>query len=166
MKILSFEGTPAEFAQVEHIFAGGVATTGSAVKTSARSRGLSWHDYTAEQRYAIARRCLEQTTPEVKQALIGLARLDDFGHPQSLDDWAQDAEMLPDELCGHIAEMARGVRRATIELFGDATPVTAKGAAEVILKKEKEQDRPTYFGIGTEARKAMADLGILEEHVE
>lgn len=164
MKLVVFEGTPEEFARVEPM----LAKDGKArLVVTPGTKPRTWPELDDRQCYELARRALEKAPAHVRDVLAVLAEQIDLHEDDlGLEEWAEAAECLPEELCGYIAELGRGVGRAFIELFGYASaPESMKGGAYLILEKTARPGGKGY-GIRPPARQAMLELGLFEEEVE
>jgi len=132
MRAVLFEGTLEEFARVEAMFrAGGDPTLLTRSIVLPQGRPKTWPELDEEECHRLAARVLEQAPASLVDALSALAEGQDLVGDQTIEDWAQHAHRLPEELCGTLAELARCASRAFIELFGcDNAPQRVKGAAE------------------------------------
>ena len=137
MRAVLFEGTPEEFARVEAAFrAGGdpILLSGSIMLRQGRPK--TWPELDEEQRHRLALRVLEQAPARLVEALSALAESQDLIGDQTIEDWAHQADRLPEELAGMLAELARCASRAFIELYGcENAPQRVKGAADMLLQK-------------------------------
>jgi hypothetical protein len=161
MRAVLFEGTPEEFARVEAMFrAGGdpVVQTRSLVLPLGRPK--VWPELGEEHGYLLAWRALEMMPERVREALGSLAEVQSFHGDQTIDEWAEYAARLPQELCGYLAELARCASRAFIELFGcENAPQRVKGAADMLLQKVASKDG-ACFVIRPGLMRAIVELDV------
>ena len=106
MRAVLFEGTPEEFAKVEAMFrAGGDPTMQTRSIVLPRARPKTWPELGEEHGYQLARQALEMMPERVREALGSLAEVQAFHGDQTIEEWAEYAGRLPEELCGYVAEL-------------------------------------------------------------
>lgn len=166
MRAVLLEGTPEEFARVEAMFrAGGdqILQTRSIVLPRARPR--TWPELSEDHSHQLAGRALEMMPERVREALGHLAEVQAFHGDQTIEEWAEYAGELPQELCGYLAELARCASRAFIELFGcENAPQRVKGAADMLLQKVASKE-DACFVIRPGLMRALAELELIDHPV-
>jgi hypothetical protein len=163
MRAVLFEGTPEEFARVDAMFrAGGDPALQIRSIALPLSRPKAWPELGEEHCYQLAKRVLERAPASLVEALGTLAETQNLHGEQTIEAWASDANQLPDELCGMLAELGRCASRAFIELFGcERAPERVKGATGMLLEKIPS-DHGAYFAVRPGLMRAMAELDLLD----
>jgi hypothetical protein len=163
MRAVLFEGTPEEFASVEATFGAGAPPslqTRSSVLPQSRPR--AWPELGEEHCYQLAKRVLERAHSRVVEALRALADAQNLHGAQTIQAWADQADELPEELGGVLAELGRCASRGFIELFGcDRAPERVKGAAYMLLEKIPSEDG-AYFAVRPGLMRVMAGLDLID----
>jgi hypothetical protein len=113
----------------------------------AGARPRTWPELGEEHCYQLAKSVLERVHSRVVEALSALADAQNLHEAQTIQAWADQADELPEELGGVLAELGRCASRAFIELFGcDRAPERVKGAAYMLLEKIPSEDG-AYFAV-------------------
>jgi hypothetical protein len=163
MRAVLFEGTPEEFARVEAVFrAGGDPTMQTRSIVLPQSRPKAWPELGEEHCCQLAKRVLERAPESLVEALVALAEVQNLHGELTIEDWANYANRLPEELGGTLAELGRCASRAFIELFGCASaPERVRGAAYMLLEKIPSDDG-AYFAVRPGLMRAIAELDLLD----
>ena len=158
MKMLLFEGTPEEFAGVEHLFATG-APGSAAGSVLAFPKPQTWPELDEGQLYKVAKAAMGRMSEKARAALVTLAEADEFLLPW---EWGERAGHTEEQIYGYTAEFSRCVGRAMTDVFGSAsTPDSCKGGAYLLLERGKREGFLEVVRVRPPARQAMVDIGLL-----
>jgi hypothetical protein len=165
MRVVLFEGTPEEFARVEATFRAGGEPTMQTCSLVLPIRPKAWPQLGEEHGHQLAQRTLEMMPERVREAVGHLAEVQAFHGDQTIEEWAEYAGRLPQELCGYLAELARCASRAFIELYGwEHAPQRVKGAADMLLQKVPSKES-ACFVIRPGLMRAIAELELIDHPV-